>query len=182
MADILSIIPFNSVYFPSSGQMATVSHSKADELHLHLWLWLYCWLYMSDVHTLHRLCFSFAPVFQSYVAVVLIKCWVVSVWLSAKVWYGFRLAAERVSHDVPSLSSRQTPHTHARKKMFHNDPIRSLICMKVFSRFPFWVTIRTPYFIEEKILNWWLFRHGKHIKSVKKPNKSLSMHTIITIQ
>lgn len=68
---------------------------------------------------------SFSPMLLFF---VLIKCWVVSVWLSAKVWHGFRLAAERVSHDVPSLSSHQTPHTH--RKMFHNDTIRS---MKVFS-------------------------------------------------
>lgn len=53
---------------------------------------------------------SFSPMLLFF---VLIKCWVVSVWLSAKVWHGFRLAAERVSHDVPSLSSHQTPtHTH----------------------------------------------------------------------
>lgn len=72
---------------------------------------------------------SFSPMLLFF---VLIKCWVVSVWLSAKVWHGFRLAAESVSHDVPSLSSRQTPHTHT-QKIFHNDTSRSLICMKVFS-------------------------------------------------
>lgn len=75
---------------------------------------------------------SFSPMLLFF---VLIKCCVLSVWLSAKVWHGFRLAADSVSWCAQFVFPSNATHTHAKR------------CSTTI---PFWFTIRTLDFIEDK--------------------------------
>lgn len=107
---------------------------------------------------------------------VLIRCWDVSAWQSAKPSHGFHLAEGRVFHmmclfclPVKLLTQKYQLES-------------SLVWISFLSLFRFWSQLGQRIFIKDKkIFNWSIFRCRKRIKTVEKLNESPSIHTVTTI-